>query len=268
MKPFLTTGLLLACAMIASAQSPRFVAHRGASHKAPENTISAFKLAWEENADGVEGDFYLTTDGEVVCFHDKDLKRVAGIDRKIEDMSWPELSGLDVGSWKSEEYKGEKMPRLADVLDVLKPGKLFYLEIKDGPEIVAPIAKILAEKKADPNQVIFIAFNADVVRECRKQLPQFKAHWLSSLKGVDDPAKASEYLQQLENTGAQGFQFDWRAPVSTEWLKGVKDKGYTITSWTVNDAEAARRMIGHGVDFITTDRPGDLRKELANQAKP
>lgn len=264
MKLLLTSSLSLLCALFASAQNPRLVAHRGASHKAPENTISAFKLAWEENADGIEGDFYLTTDGEVVCFHDKDLKRVAGIDRKIEDMSWNELSRLDVGSWKSADYKDEKMPRLADVLDVLQPGKLFYLEIKDGPEIVAPIGKILAEKKADPEQVIFIAFDAEVIRECRKQLPQFQAHWLSSLKGADDPAKATEYLNELEKTGAQGFQFDWRAPVSAEWIKGVKAKGHTLTSWTVNDADAARRMIGYGVDFITTDRPGDLRKELSN----
>jgi len=264
MKSILTTGILLACAMFASAQNPRLVAHRGASHKAPENTISSFKLAWEENADGIEGDFYLTTDGEVVCFHDKDLKRIAGIDRKIKEMSWKELSTVDVGAWKSADYQGEKMPRLADVLDVLKPGKLFYLEIKDGPEIVAPIAKILAEKKADPKQVIFIAFDADVVRECRKQLPQFQAHWLSSLKGADEPAKANEYLQQLEKTGAQGFQFDWHAPVSAEWLKAIKGKGYTLTSWTVDNVDDARRMIGCGVDFITTNRPGELRKELSN----
>jgi len=267
MKPIITTGILIACTLFASAQSPRFIAHRGASHKAPENTISAFKLAWAENADGIEGDFYLSTDGEVVCFHDKDLKRVAGRDRKIEEMSWKELSTLDVGAWKSPEYKGEKMPRLADVLDVLKPGKLFYLEIKDGPEIVAPIGKILAAKKADPKQVIFIAFDPEVVRECRKQLPQFQAHWLSSLKGADDAGKADAYMKELESTGAQGFQFDWKAPVGAEWVKGLKAKNYTITSWTVNDADAARRMIAYGVDFITTDRPGGLREELKNPDK-
>lgn len=243
------------------------VAHRGASHKAPENTISAFKLAWEENADGIEGDFYLSTDGEVVCFHDKDLKRVAGREGKIEEMSWKELSTLDVGAWKSPEYKGEKMPRLADVLDVLKPGKLFYLEIKDGPEIVAPIGKILAEKNADPKQVIFIAFDPEVVKECRKQLPQFQTHWLSSMKGADEAGRADAYLKELETTGARGFQFDWRAPVGAEWVKRLKEKDYTVTSWTVNDADAARRMIGYGVDFITTDRPGGLREELRNPDK-
>ncbi|WAC21368.1 glycerophosphodiester phosphodiesterase family protein [Luteolibacter sp. SL250] len=267
MKPILITGVLFACTLFASAQHPRFVAHRGASHKAPENTIAAFKLAWEENADGIEGDFYLSKDGEVVCFHDKDLKRVAGREGKIEEMSWSELSTLDVGSWKSPDYKGEKIPRLADVLDLLKPGKLFYLEIKDGPEIVAPIGKILAEKKADPEQVIFIAFDAEVVKECRRQLPQFRAHWLSSLKGADEPGKAEAYVKELGSTGAQGFQFDWRAPVGAEWVKALKDRKYTITSWTVNDADAARRMIRYGVDFITTDRPAGLRAELKDPEK-
>lgn len=267
MKILIRAGIVLACATVASAQMPRLVAHRGASHKAPENTISAFKLAWEENADGVEGDFYLSSDGEVVCIHDKDLKRVGGRNGKVEELPWSELSQVDVGSWKSPDYKGEKIPRLADVLDVLPPGKLFYLEIKDGPEIVGPIAKILAGKKADPKQVIFIAFDPEVVRECRKQLPQFQAHWLSSLKGVDEEGKADAYLRELEGTGAQGFQFDFKAPVDGAWLKVLKGKGYPLTSWTVNDADAARRMIGLGVDFITTDRPGGLRAELNDPSK-
>lgn len=267
MKSILITGVIFACTLFASAQSPRFVAHRGASHQAPENTIAAFKLAWEENADGIEGDFYLSKDGEVICFHDKDLKRVAGRDEKIAEMSWSDLSTVDVGSWKSPEYKGEKIPRLADVLDVLEPGKLFYLEIKSGPEIVAPIGKILAEKKADPEQVIFIAFDAEVVKECRRLLPQFRAHWLSSLKDADEPGKAEAYVKELEGTGAQGFQFDWRAPVGAEWVKALKEKKYTITSWTVNDADVARRMIRYGVDFITTDRPAGLRAELQDPEK-
>lgn len=262
MKPILISGVLLACTIFVSAQSPLFIAHRGASHKAPENTISAIKLAWEENADGLEADFYLTTDGEVVAFHDSDLKKVAGREEKIKEMSWKELSTLDVGSWKSPEYKGEKIPRLADVLDVLPPGKLFYLEIKHGPEIVAPIAKILKEKKASPEQVILISFNAEVVKECRKQLPQFPAHWLSTLKHADEPGKADAYMKQLEETGAVGLPYHWSAPISAEWVKGLKEKNYVISSWTVNDADIARRVVDAGVDFIITDRPAGLRAEL------
>lgn len=267
MKAIFSTGILLASAFATFAQSPSFIAHRGASHQAPENTIASFKLAWEENADGIEGDFYLSTDGEVVCFHDKDLKRIAGRNEKIEEMSWAELSKIDAGSWKSPNYKGEKIPRLGDVMDILKPGKLFYLEIKGGPQIVTPIVKILKEKNADPKQVIFIAFDPDVIRECRKQLPEFQAHWISSLKGVGEKSSVEPYLKELERINSQGFQFYWKAPIGEKFVRDIKAKNYTITSWTVDDADVARRMISYGVDFITTNRPGGLRDELQNPEK-
>ena len=73
----LTTLTLLACSAICFAE-PLIIAHRGSSASAPENTIAAFELAWEQQADGVEGDFLLTKDGHIVCFHDKDTKRITG----------------------------------------------------------------------------------------------------------------------------------------------------------------------------------------------
>ena len=147
--------------MASAADLPLLVAHRGASHAAPENTLSAFKLAWEEGADGIEGDFHLSSDGEVVCIHDYDTERVAATKRVVAETPWKELSKLDVGAWKSPAYKGEPMPRLADVLDAIPAGKRFFLEVKCGPEIVGPIKKILAEKHADPARVTIISFNAE-----------------------------------------------------------------------------------------------------------
>ncbi len=52
---------------------PLIVAHRGASYDAPENTLAAFRLAWEQGADAIEGDFFLTSDGQILCLHDKDF---------------------------------------------------------------------------------------------------------------------------------------------------------------------------------------------------
>ena len=53
------------------------VAHRGSSYEAPENTLPAFRLAWEQGADAIEGDFHLTKDGQIVCIHDRDTERVS-----------------------------------------------------------------------------------------------------------------------------------------------------------------------------------------------
>jgi glycerophosphoryl diester phosphodiesterase len=262
MKPFIFMALSLLLSHLAIGKAPLIVAHRGASHAAPENTLAAFKLAWTEKADGIEGDFHLTSDGEVVCIHDATLKRTAGVDRPVKDTPWEALSKLDVGSWKSPAYKAERIPRLADVLEVLPPDKLFFLEIKAGVEIVMPIEVILTARKADPRQVFLISFDAAVIRECRKQMPQYQAHWISSLKEINQPGKADHFLAELESTGAQGLQFNVKAPVSVAWLQSVKAKDYLLTSWVVDDVVTARKMIEVGVDHITTNRPLLIRSAL------
>lgn len=265
MKPLLALCLTLASVspLLSAADLPLLVAHRGASHMAPENTLSAFKLAWQEGADGIEGDFHLSSDGKVVCIHDFDTKRVAGQKLVIADTPWSELSKLDVGAWKDSRYKGEHMPLLSDVLDQLPPGKKFFLEIKAGVEIVEPIRLILEEKKADPSRVILISFKDDVIKESRAKMPQYQAHWICDLKEVDQPAKSADYLRRLDATGAQGFQFQATSPVTKEWLAPLKEKHLLLTSWTVDDPAIARKMISFGVDHITTNRPGPLRAELA-----
>ncbi len=259
---WLSALFLSAVLPLTAAELPLLIAHRGASHAAPENTLSAFKLAWEEGADGIEGDFYLSSDGEIVCIHDADTKRTAGEKLVVAKTPWSKLSTLDVGSWKDPRYAGEKIPRLGDVLDVLPPGKKFFIEIKSGPGIVEPIAKILAEKKADPSQVVLISFDDEVIRACREKLPAYEVHWISSLKEFDQGSNAELYAKRLEATGANGFQFQATSPVTSDWLAALRRKNLPLTSWTVNDAALARRMIGYGVSHITTDRPGPLRAEL------
>ncbi|MBK1882198.1 hypothetical protein JIN85_07220 [Luteolibacter pohnpeiensis] len=262
MKTLLPIGM--SCVMIAFANAGpvKLIAHRGASHAAPENTLSSFRLAWEEGADGIEGDFYLTPDGEVVCIHDADTKRVANKNLVVQNTPWPELAKLDVGSWKSEKYHHEHIPRLGDVLDILPEGKMFFLEIKDGIEIVAPIRKILETKKANPKQVVLISFDQEVIKECRRQLPQFEAHWLSSLKNFKQPGMADGYFEELKSLGAQGFQFNSEAPVTSSWINQLKQSGYKIDAWTVDNPIIAKQMIDLGVDFITTNQPKDLRTQL------
>src|SRR5687768_9550612 len=103
-------------AALPSASGQHIIAHRGASHDAPENTLAAFKLAIEQGADGFEADFYLAKDGRVVCLHDPDTKRVAGKKLLVREASFAELRALDVGIWKGPQWKGERLPTLEEVL--------------------------------------------------------------------------------------------------------------------------------------------------------
>ena len=85
---------------------PLVVAHRGASYDAPENTMPAFKLAWEQGADAIEGDFLLTKDGHIVCIHDRTTKRFCDQDLVVSKSTLKQLKALDVVSWKNEKYEG------------------------------------------------------------------------------------------------------------------------------------------------------------------
>src|SRR5688572_13467983 len=106
-------GLVLTCATAAAVE---IIAHRGASDDAPENSLSAMKLAWEQGADAIELDLWLSRDGKLIVFHDSNTKRIAGVERKISDYTLEEAAQLDVGKWKSPKFAGEKLPSLESIL--------------------------------------------------------------------------------------------------------------------------------------------------------
>jgi len=197
---------------------PKLIAHRGASANAPENTLSAFRLAWKKDADGIEGDFFLTADGQVVCIHDDNTKRTAGKAMPVKTSTLEELRTLEYGAWKDPKYRGEKIPVLSEVLDELPPGKWFFLEIKDSPRIVKPIAEILARKRPDKDKVILISFNKDVIKACRETMPEYRANLLSSLDKFPDEGVTDAILRDLEWCRSHGISFKATAPVSKEWL--------------------------------------------------
>jgi len=245
-----------------SAAEPKLIGHRGASHVAPENTLASFKQAFAEGADGIEGDFQLSEDGQVVCMHDLDTLRTGGKKLEVKKTRWQDLAKLDVGSWKDPKYANERIPRLADVLAILPPDKTFLLEVKSDIDAVGPIAKVLVDQKADPARVILISFYPEVIAECRRRLPRFQAHLISSLKGIREEGGVEAQERILALCGAQGLQFDCNSPFDPEWIQGLKKQGMGLASWAVDDVATAKKVTAAGVDYITTNRPGPLRKEL------
>lgn len=258
--------LSLAMASFCQAGEPRIIAHRGASHDAPENTMAAFDLAWKQGADGIEGDFWLTRDGQIVCMHDADSERTTGVKKVISETEWDELKSMDAGSWKDAKFKGERIPLLAEVIDALPPGKRFFIEIKCGPEIVPALKKLLEEKNADRTRITLISFNEKVISRCRDEIPHFEAHLISSLKEIGQVGKEQKFTDQLERCDSQGLQFQYQAKVTPEWLSNLKKRGLKLTAWVVNDEPALGMVSGYDLDSITTDRPAHIRELLAAKA--
>ena len=107
----LLLALLLASGAGVLAADVEIIAHRGASYDAPENTLESVRLGWEQKADAVEVDVFLSKDGEVVLHHDATTKKIAGVDRKLADQTFAELRQLDVGVWKGPRWKGGAHPQ-------------------------------------------------------------------------------------------------------------------------------------------------------------
>src|SRR5690606_5583846 len=123
------------------AGATEIVAHRGASHDAPENTVRAVRLGWEQKADACEIDIRLSSDGKIVLLHDTDTKRTAGAEHVASKTPLADLVKLDAGSWKGEEFKGELLPSLDDLLKVVPAGERLYIEIKTGAEIMPELER-------------------------------------------------------------------------------------------------------------------------------
>ncbi|MDP2861718.1 MAG: glycerophosphodiester phosphodiesterase [Desulfobacterales bacterium] len=246
------------------------VAHRGASKQAPENTIPAFKLAWEQGADAIEGDFHLTKDGAIVCIHDKDTKRVAGVKKVVEDTTLEELRKLDVGAWFGKKWKGTLIPTISEVFATIPDGKKIYMEIKSGSEILPRLFEELAKSGLKKNQVIVISFDKDVIRNFKNKDPGIKAFWLSDFKKDKFSDKTEPSLNGvidvLRQTGADGFSSTYKL-IDDSFIKAIQSEGFEYHVWTVDDPETAQRFKRLGAKSIITNLPGYMKKNLEGKER-
>lgn len=249
------------------------IAHRGASYDAPENTLSAFRLAWEQGADGIEADFHLSRDGQIVCIHDADTERVAGRRQVVADSALLSLRQLDVGAWKGARWQGEPIPTFAEVLGVIPEDKWFFIELKTGPEIVQPLVKELAAYQGDRRKLVIISFNAKTIARAKELLPNVTAHWLTGFKqreasGLWHP-DADAVAEAVRSSGADGVGLQARREtVDMAFLDRIRGGGVTeFHVWTIDAPETARFFQSAGAIGITTNRPALIRGALQEAAQ-
>lgn len=251
-------------------RGPLIVAHRGASADAPENTLAAFQLGFEQGADAIEGDFRLTRDGRVVAVHDRDLARTTGDPRRVDEVTLEEMRSLDAGSWgswKDRGFEGASIPTLAEVLAIVPEGKGILIEIKDSPRIVERLVAVLEASGIGTDQVAVISFDPEVVASLKRSSPRWKALWLTSFRSEDGAWTPSveEIVSTARRIRADGVDVHAEPAVVDEtFAKQIRDAGLELHTWTVNDAALAKRLVAIGVSSITTDRPGALRREMGS----
>lgn len=261
---FVLAVVLAAGAYAAGPAYDTFIAHRGESHDAPENTLPAYKMAVERGF-GFECDIYLSADKRVFTFHDADLTRTTAgaCKKKCSEASWAdEISKVDVGGWgkwKGSKFSPTRPALLSELLELAVDGRQIYVEVKPGPEIVPYIKEIFAKQtKATPKNTLFISFNAASCKALKEQMPEYKVFWLTGArkgwKPTTPAVTTDDVLKALKETGADGVDmlFDPKV-VTAAFIKTIRDAGYEFHVWTVDNLMTSLLAFERGAQTVTTN---------------
>ena len=234
------------------------IGHRGASADAPENTLAAMKLAWEQGADWVKCDVLVSKDGHPVVLRDETVKRVAGVKKEVADQTLKELRSLDVGRWKDARFAGERIPTLAQVLAHVPAGKRLCVELECAPEGVAVILQTIEASGVSPDQVRLLSFSTETLAAVKKLRPDLSTSWMAD----DEHPRADVLIAKARSAGADGVNIVASSEIDRALLDQVHNAGLRLDVWTVDDPAEARRLTEAGVNGITTNRPGWVREQL------
>jgi glycerophosphoryl diester phosphodiesterase len=177
----------------------------------------------------------------------------------VAETSLTELRKLDVGTWKSPKYAGERIPTLEEMLATIPAGKKVYIEVKCGPEIVPELDRVLRTMQLKPSQTPVICFNAAVVAAVKELRPELPAYWLVSLK---EETTVESLIEKAREIRADGLDLSATSRLDQAFADKIRAGGLGLVAWTVNDPIVAQRLRQIGVQGITTDRPRWLRDQL------
>ena len=220
-------------------------AHRGASAFYPENTMAAFRGAWEQGADWIELDVHQSSDGEIYVMHDRKFTRTMGVNKHSWELSWPEISLLDAGSFFAPEYAGESVPLLADVIEFAKwHGIRLNIELKPTRHDTS-----LEQRVVDIIHEYGFADECVVTSQAYSALERIKAY---------DPNIVTAYVMSVafgdisRMTAADHFSIH-ASFITRSMVSAIHQAGKQVYAWTVDTKDAIERMIGLGVDNIITN---------------
>ncbi len=225
----------------------KYIAHRGLSSKAPENTIPAFTLAGQKQRFfGIECDLYTTKDGHFVVFHDENLKRMTGVQGTIMDYSLDELMDIEIkkGS-KIKQYPHLRIPSFTEYLDVCAyHNKTAVIEIKKIHDITQLTDLINLVDERIGLSVIIISYNINYLKYIRA-ISNSELQLLTET--MDDEVIYECRVNQLDVSMPKEM-------IDQKMVKRLKKEGFKIGTFTVDDAKTMIEFEKLGIDYLTTNR--------------
>lgn len=245
-KSFLL-GALMASSLCSFAEV-KVIAHRGfwTSEGSAQNSIASLKKAAQAKVYGSEFDVQMTLDGQIVVNHDDSIQGVCIADvpySQIRDMRLN--NGEMIPTLDSYLKVGKTLPDIQLILEI-KPHKTKELEDQAVKKIVAKVKKMGMEK-----QVQYISFSLNICEQLARLSPKSE---IAYLNGEKSPT-------ELKAKGINGIDYHYKVMTKKpEWIQESHDNGMKVNVWTVNDLEKAKQLIDQKVDYITTDRPLEIKK--------
>jgi glycerophosphoryl diester phosphodiesterase len=257
---------------------PVNLAHRGASARAPENTLKAFRMAVEAGAGGLELDVHLTRDGHVVVIHDATVERTTGGTGAVAEMTLDELRAFDAGhnfspdGGRTRPYhsRGLLVPTLAEVLQEF-PGVSVNIDMKEGrPGIEAAVLGVLREAGAE-GRALAVSSRHGAVRRFRKISEGRISTGASRLETGIFYILSRLRLERLIRPAYAALQVPLQHRgiplVTRRFVEAAHARGVRVDVWTINEAGEMRRLLDLGADVIMTDRPETLAGVLRERGQ-
>ena len=223
---------------------PRIVAHRGGGALAPENTLAAIRLGAALGFRGVEFDVMLAGDGTPVLIHDETTERTTGVKGRVALTPYSQLEKLDAGN-------GEIIPRFQKAAELCRSlGLWANVEIKPAGgrdratgEAVASSARELWRGAELPP--VLSSFSVVALEAAQQAAPDLPRGYL-----VDQVPQ--DWEGTVRRLGCVAVHCDHQK-LTEENAKAIRQAGYALLCWTVNDPVAGRRLLEWGVDCLVTD---------------
>lgn len=243
----------------------KLIAHRGASHDAPENTLAALRLGFAQGADAGEVDVHLTRDARIVVHHDADTGRTAGRKQALAAQTVGELRALDAGQWGRWHGSAfsEKIPLLAEVLALVPVGRRLFIELKVGAAILPELDLVIRASGLAAAQLPLITFDLAVAQAAKSRLPAHEVCWIVEAPGFGGTPRIDDLIRQARAAGLDGLDLEASFPIDAAFVQKIHTAGLKLYTWTVDDPAVARAFAAAGVDGLTTNRPGWMREQLS-----
>lgn len=238
----------------------KIFAHRGYSAKYPENTLAAFRAAAQLPIHGVELDVHLTKDRQIVVIHDELVKRTSNGKGYVKDLTLEQLREYDFGSWFSEEFAGEKIPTLHEVLTIFKDTHhRINIELKSDI-FIYPLLEEMVLKEVESFQfedrVILSSFDHEAVAKIARLAPDIENAPIFSTMILH----VADYQKTIP---AKALHVPLTSAVRRPVLDAIQ-RGSVVRVWTVNKVEKLDVLKEIGVDGIFTDEPEKMMEYMSS----